>query len=257
MKVVLGCLLSCFALAPLVPFLTHPPALNAGTPQKMAPGANFNCSSEDGHRKFCPVDTSGGVQLVYQRSGSPCVLDQTWGFDRRGVWVDRGCRADFAIGTPDSRESQWRGWGERYNVYCASDDGRRNLCPVYTRGGVRLVRKRSDARCDFGESWGYDRQGIWVDRGCRADFEIGQSGWQPERERVIYCASDDMRRNFCKVHTRDGVHIIRQRSEADCIYGRTWGTEEHGIWVDHGCRADFEIGGERDDHDRDHDRDRR
>jgi hypothetical protein len=248
MKVFLGFFASLLALALLLPFLTHPPSLDARTPQKMAPGANFNCSSEDGHRKFCPVDTSGGVQLVYQRSGSPCVLDQTWGFDRRGVWVDRGCRADFAIGAASngSGGSNWTGWGERYNVYCASDDGRRNVCPVRTRGGVRLLRKRSDARCIYGESWGYDREGIWVDRGCRADFEIGESGWQPRQDRVVSCSSDDMHRNFCTAHTRDGVHIIRQRSEADCIYGRTWGYDDHGIWVDHGCRADFEIGGDRD-----------
>ena len=27
--------------------------------------------------------------------------------------------------------------GRGYNVYCASDDGRRNWCPVDTRGGVK------------------------------------------------------------------------------------------------------------------------
>jgi hypothetical protein len=26
-----------------------------------------------------------------------------------------------------------------------------------------------------GRTWGFDRNGIWVDRGCRADFEVGYS----------------------------------------------------------------------------------
>jgi hypothetical protein len=59
---------------------------------------------------------------------------------------------------------------------------------------------------------------------------------------VVYCASDNMGRNSCDADTRNGVRIIRQRSDSDCIYGRTWGYDRSGIWVDRGCRADFEIG---------------
>ncbi|MGH9751522.1 MAG: DUF3011 domain-containing protein, partial [Blastocatellia bacterium] len=59
-------------------------------------------------------------------------------------------------------------------IYCASDDMRRNYCAVDTRGGVRLARKRSDSPCIAGRTWGYDRRGIWVDRGCRAEFVTGE-----------------------------------------------------------------------------------
>ncbi len=60
-------------------------------------------------------------------------------------------------------------------IYCASDDGRRNFCGVDTRGGVRLARQRSDSPCVAGRTWGFDRRGIWVDRGCRAEFLTGDS----------------------------------------------------------------------------------
>jgi hypothetical protein len=56
------------------------------------------------------------------------------------------------------------------------------------------------------------------------------------------CASNNMRRNFCAANTRGGVRIIRQRSDTDCIFNRTWGFDQRGIWVDRGCRADFEVG---------------
>jgi hypothetical protein len=36
--------------------------------------------------------------MITQRSGSACVQGQTWGFNRDGIWVDRGCRADFEVG---------------------------------------------------------------------------------------------------------------------------------------------------------------
>lgn len=208
-------------------------------------GGGIYCASDDGNRKYCQTDVSGGVQLTRQRSDSPCVFGQTWGYERRGIWVDRGCRAEFSSGYvegPGTGAPAWGGWGQAYNIYCASDDMHRNWCPVDTRGGVRLVRKRSDSACVWGSTWGYDRKGVWVDRGCRADFEIGQAGWQPEQSRTIYCASDDGGRNVCKTHGGQDVRIIRQRSDADCIFNRTWGYDRRGIWVDRGCRADFAIG---------------
>ncbi len=61
-------------------------------------------------------------------------------------------------------------------IYCASNDGRRNTCNIDTRGGVRLVRQRSGSPCIENQTWGYRRDYIWVDRGCRADFEISSSG---------------------------------------------------------------------------------
>jgi hypothetical protein len=118
----------------------------------------------------------------------------------------------------------------------------RNYCAADTSGGVRIVRQKSDADCIYSQTWGYDPRGIWVDRGCRADFETGDSGWQPPAESIVNCSSDDMGRHHCSADTRAGVHIVRQRSEADCVYGRTWGYDREGIWVDRGCRADFEIG---------------
>jgi Protein of unknown function (DUF3011)/Ricin-type beta-trefoil lectin domain-like len=61
------------------------------------PEAAIRCSSDDGRRRYCETDTGRGVRLVKQISGSVCEEGRTWGFDRRGIWVDRGCRADFAI----------------------------------------------------------------------------------------------------------------------------------------------------------------
>ncbi|MFN3696718.1 MAG: DUF3011 domain-containing protein [Pseudobdellovibrio sp.] len=56
------------------------------------------CSSNLKLFKSCEV---GGqiidVQLVDQRSNSPCELGRSWGYDHSRVWVDRGCRASFRV----------------------------------------------------------------------------------------------------------------------------------------------------------------
>ncbi len=144
------------------------------------------------------------------------------------------------------------------DVYCASDDGRRNWCTADTRGGVRLIRQRSGSNCVQGRSWGFDRRGIWVDRGCRADFAISDRGYGRDRDgdrnrdrdynrggggnvQTFYCESGDMKRHWCSEGLSGTVRLIRQKSKSPCIQGRTWGRDRAGVWVDNGCRADFEV----------------
>jgi outer membrane lipoprotein SlyB len=52
----------------------------------------------------------------------------------------------------------------------------RKYCAADTRNGVRLVRQIGNATCTQGSSWGYDSNGVWVDQGCRGEFEMGRSG---------------------------------------------------------------------------------
>ena len=61
-------------------------------------GMTVTCSSDNGHRQYCEADVRGDVRLVRQFSRAACRQGETWGFDSRGIWVDRGCGADFQIG---------------------------------------------------------------------------------------------------------------------------------------------------------------
>jgi Protein of unknown function (DUF3011) len=141
-------------------------------------GRNVTCASDDMKRHLCRVDTSRGVQLVNQRSGSPCIQGQTWGYSGKGIWVDRGCRADFFLGSGGN--SGYRpggpggpppyGGGGGVTITCSSNNGKRNYCPANTSRGVRLTNQRSGSPCIQGQTWGFDNRSIWVDRGCRADF---------------------------------------------------------------------------------------
>ena len=67
-------------------------------PLATAQQGSMNCASNDGRYRYCRVDTQNYVRLVRQNSGSPCVYGRTWGYDWRGIWVDRGCRATFDYG---------------------------------------------------------------------------------------------------------------------------------------------------------------
>lgn len=58
-------------------------------------------------------------------------------------------------------------------IICESRHHRVQYCDAGdTRGGVDLVRQLSEAPCEQSRSWGYDGDGIWVDRGCKAEFRV-------------------------------------------------------------------------------------
>src|SRR5271156_5271278 len=73
----------------------------AGPAATAAPQGNQNlitCASNNGKRNFCAIgDPRQSVQMVRQISNSACIQGQTWGNDNRGIWVDRGCRAQFSV----------------------------------------------------------------------------------------------------------------------------------------------------------------
>ncbi|WP_308256480.1 DUF3011 domain-containing protein [Geminocystis sp. GBBB08] len=73
----------------------------------------------------------------------------------------------FSQAHPASAESR---------ITCESYRGRYNFCNVDTRGGVRFVRQISNAQCREGSTWGYERNGIWVDQGCSAEFAVRDRG---------------------------------------------------------------------------------
>jgi hypothetical protein len=206
----------------------------------------INCSSNDGKRNWCNIGNARDAQLVRQISGSPCVRNNTWGIDSRGLWVDNGCRADFTIGGGGLYPQPGPGQG---TIRCSSDNGKRNWCNIGNARDVRLVNQVSGSPCVRNSTWGVDSRGLWVDNGCRADFAFGGGGggYYPQPggpgQGTIRCSSDNGKRNWCNIGNARDAQLVNQVSGSPCVRGSTWGVDNQGIWVDNGCRADFAFGG--------------
>ena len=56
------------------------------------------CESRHQRHEYCRVNTENNVRLRRQLSHNQCIEGRTWGYDRRGIWVDDGCRAVFEYG---------------------------------------------------------------------------------------------------------------------------------------------------------------
>lgn len=58
----------------------------------------------------------------------------------------------------------------------------------------------------------------------------------------IRCTSRDYKYNFCRVgFTVRHVELVRRLSRSDCDFGRSWGYQSRGVWVNHGCEAIFAL----------------
>lgn len=152
-------------------------------------GYIVRCESVGYRDNYCPIDTRGGVYVERNLGRTACIEGDNWGYDRNGIWVSDGCRADFAVPQGYSNGRGWeygqgqgrgRPYRDDYNqhqgrgqrVICESHKGRYAYCGV---GGIRnaeLVRQYSNSSCTYRRSWGFDRGGVWVSQGCRAEFLV-------------------------------------------------------------------------------------
>lgn len=139
------------------------------------------CESRGYNYTRCNADWRDAY-LVRQTSNNECRKGRTWGVDRRGLWVDRGCGGVFAEagrrpGRPGHGGGAWQpgnNWDRDIRFTCQSEDYRYKMCQVDTgRGGqVRIERQISDTRCVYNRNWGYNRAGVWVNDGCAAIFVV-------------------------------------------------------------------------------------
>ncbi|MCF7751474.1 DUF3011 domain-containing protein [Bacillus subtilis subsp. subtilis] len=200
------------------------------------------CQSRDMEWVHCDMPVANGVDLIRQLSDNSCIRGTEWGTDRSGVWVTLGCRAEFRS-RPAPGASEGGARQVRRVLRCESN-GRPQSCPVALQGApVRLLRQLSAMPCREGHSWGARRNEVWVTRGCQGDFEVGAadgSGFL-DAPRTLVCESKSRQRRFCGATIGKGARLSKQLSGSPCEEGRSWGWDARGVWVDNGCRAEFQV----------------
>jgi hypothetical protein len=254
----------------------------------LAQTGKLTCSSDDGSYQYCRANTQNQVRLVQQLPGPRCQLNYSWGFDYRGVWVDRGCRAQFEYGA-EHHSSGGTGTAIAAGILGAvilgavagshsdNHDDQATQQKNYYRDGYRLgqqdwnnnrppyymgYRSRFPSEYERDFASGYD-DGYNNRRSASFHDDYGQNGRQGNgpgsanwgtinnpghgvsgvEEKTITCSDNSGRGAHCDAVTAGGVDMVHQRSGSPCRENETWGVDQTGIWVSHGCRADFVLHG--------------
>lgn len=155
-------------------FLT-PIALSASLISSARAADYVVCESDQDRRRYCNIRDAQDVDIEISRqlSKSPCSEEYSWGRDDRGVWVDKGCRAEFAI-----HRRRGSSYGDRYN-----DDYRERERLESEEERLREERRELER----------ERERLSQEN-ARASEERCPPGFVPGNHRC----SDDERRRGCK-----------------------------------------------------------
>jgi hypothetical protein len=213
----------------------------------------IRCESRDGREEYCRAAIDGDVRLVRQLSDQRCTQGRNWRWDSEGIRVRDGCRAEFEYRRRGGWGGSGGGWGgsggggwgggRRERVTCQSQKDREQFCPAPIQGDVRIVRQMSDQDCVYKRNWNWNRDGVRVYAGCRAEFEYtprssGSSGSSNGR---VTCQSQKDRESFCPAPIAGGVRVFRNISDTRCREGVNYSWTRDGVRVWGGCRAEFEF----------------
>lgn len=223
--------------------------LSLGTASPAAAN-EVRCNSSPRTSNYCNADTSRGVELVYQHSGFGCNFNDTWGYDRGGIWVANGCSATFRLGKKDKGKGDTAaaiGLGIlALGIIAATsgDDssGDRGPQPGYGPGGYPPPPPPGG----YGPGGypppppgGYGPGGYGP--GGYGPGGYGPGGGYNRPYKIVSCNSGNNKYAFCSARVRSDVELINQRSSSACRFNESWGYNRRGVWVDKGCRADFAV----------------
>ena len=137
--------------------------------------ATIECASNS--YKYATCSVPGRilyVDKIRNISKTNCVEGRNWGYQGNRVWVDNGCRGLFEVEYVRAGGGQN---GQTIDIECSSHSYKYTSCDV--RRPIRsaiLLRQKSDTRCVLDRNWGYTRDRIWVDNGCRGTFRVRVGG---------------------------------------------------------------------------------
>ena len=230
-------------------------------PGSTGPGGvtRMTCASPNNTRQECRFPNSDRARFIAQAGRQPCRVNDTFGWTSGGVWVDRGCQAIFEVSGGSGSYTT--------RMTCESQGAARQQCAIAGATAIRLARQSSASPCRLNDTYGIGFGYIWVSSGCRGEFDVTVSGspgngtWDrnpgtrdpgygnglppssglPDR---VTCGSTNGQKTECRI--RDGaqmqqVQLITQLSTAACTKYITWGVAPGVVWVDKGCRGEFEV----------------
>lgn len=187
-------------------------------------GHDLRCDSAPGAYNYCRTNTSAGVTLDVQHSRHGCYQNDTWGYDRNGVWVSNGCSATFRVGARDK------------------DDGKTAAAIGLGLLALGIIAATADDNSDQGNYPPSQQPGHDPNYPPPNDYDDQYDDYDPyEDAEIVHCDSKKYKLRTCPIRVSSHVELIRQKSKNACRFNKTWGYDRRGIWVNKGCRAEFAV----------------
>src|SRR5262245_18607935 len=198
--------------------------------------AQGDCTREANRRGY-QVVRSGDFRQIPDGWQLTLTLRNLQGRTDEGVCTVRTSTGQVSLSGFDFGGS---GGGMRFD--CRSADYRYRECQLPVDGRARLVRQYSrptsdGGTCQEGYSWGQRGDRVWVDHGCRAQFEVEQGSPGGEGGTGYFdCRSADGRYHECTIPGSREARMVRTYADR-CVQDSTWGQRPGLVWVTNGYQA--------------------
>jgi hypothetical protein len=182
----------------------------------------MTCESQGAARQQCAIAGATAIRLARQTSANPCRLNDTYGIGFGYIWVSSGCRGDFdvTVGGSTSTGTWDRNHGAHDSGYGHANDGNGTYGNGNYGNGTNGRRNSGNGTYDNG---------------------LPTTSGLPDR---VTCESTSGQKTECRIRDgaqMQGVQLIKQTSTAACTKYITWGVAPGVLWVDKGCRGEFEV----------------
>jgi hypothetical protein len=209
-------------------------------PRLFAQTSTVRCESRSMSQETCPIPSNARVELTRTLSQEACREGHNWGVGTSFIWVNRGCRAEFAVTSTGYQPGP--GYANANPIQlraCRSEADRRLAAYSYDQISVEPDSRQGNVayvRWSVGPMSGLCAV---TANGRVIQFTNNPVGIGGTTTRVVCESRYD--RQECRVPAGASIRLIRQLGQEPCRLNDTYGQGPGYIWVAKGCRGDFEV----------------
>jgi hypothetical protein len=210
-------------------------------PRLLAQTSTVRCESRGTSQEQCPIPSNARVELARPLSPVACREGYNWGVGTSFIWVNRGCRAEFAVTTTGYEQDQGNASANRNQLRACRSEADRRLAN-YTYDQISVEPDSRQGSVAYVRWWVGSTGGLCAvaanGRVLQFTTNLAGGGGGPTR---IACESQRYGREECPIPAGASIRLLRQTGQDPCRLNDTYGQGAGYIWVAKGCRGEFEV----------------
>ena len=210
-------------------------------PRLLAQTSTVRCESRGTSQEQCPIPSNAQVELARPLSPVACREGYNWGVGTSFIWVNRGCRAEFAVTTTGYEQGQGNASANRNQLRACRSEADRRLAN-YTYDQISVEPDSRQGSVAYVRWWVGSTGGLCAvaanGRVLQFTTNLAGGGGGPTR---IACESQRYGREECPIPAGASIRLLRQTGQDPCRLNDTYGKGAGYIWVAKGCRGEFEV----------------
>jgi Protein of unknown function (DUF3011) len=210
-------------------------------PRLLAQTSTVRCESRGNSQETCPIPSNARVELARTLSQEACREGRNWGVGTSFIWVNRGCRAEFAVTSTGYEPGPGNATANPNQLRACRSEADRRLA-AYSYDQISVEAESRQGSVAYVRWWVGPMSGLCAvaANGRVLQFTNNPVGIGGGATTRVVCESRYDRQE-CRVPAGASIRLLRQIGQEPCRLNDTYGQGPGYIWVAKGCRGEFEV----------------